>query len=341
MKKSVETIINVVFWLLIVSLLSWLFNSIFSYNNIQEYVLNGVVGNLLFLPGLAFSYYIFYIFLIPLIQKKKIFKGVVLMFTSSVFAATIIILILMQIRIMGINMMGMNIKVIIQFSILTFIMGIIGVAIKGSILWVSSISEKKALEKKHSESKTALLLLKAQLNPHFLFNSLNNIDILIEENPKTASEYLKKLSDILRYVLYETKEDKTDLAKEIAQIKSYVELQKIRTANQRYVNFNVNGEIAEQQIAPMIFLPFIENAFKHSKNKTIDNAIDISFEVSNGSVKMVCKNYYEAGQLEVVKNEGLGIETIEQRLNLLYPEKHKLAIDKTENWFNVTLSIEW
>jgi LytS/YehU family sensor histidine kinase len=191
------------------------------------------------------------------------------------------------------------------------------------------------------ESKNALLLLQAQINPHFLFNSLNNIDILIEETPKIASEYLKKLSDILRYVLYETKEDETGLAKEIDQIKSYIELQQIRTNNPRYVSLIIKGEIKEQRIAPMIFIPFIENAFKHCKNKTIDNAIDIEFDIQDKRIKMVCKNYYEANQLEVIKNEGLGNETIKQRLNLIYPKNHELIIDKTEHWFKVTLIVNF
>jgi len=203
--------------------------------------------------------------------------------------------------------------------------------------WLKDRIIKSDLEKE--KLTTQLELIKSKINPHFLFNSLNNIDILIEETPNIASEYLKKLSDILRYVLYETKEVETELANEITQIKSYIELQKIRTNNSRYVNFTIKGELKEQKIAPMIFLPFIENAFKHSKNKTIDNAIDIEFVINEDKIKMVCENYYEGNQLEIIKTEGLGIETIQQRLNLVYPNNHELIIDKTEHWFIVTLSI--
>ena len=228
----------------------------------------------------------------------------------------------------------------VSFTILLILFGIIGGGIKSFILFRNSLIEGIELHKKHLESKVALIMLQAQLNPHFLFNSLNNIDVLVEENPKTASEYLKKLSDILRYVLYETHENETELSKEIDQIKSYMELQKIRTDNPHYVNFSIKGELKDQKIAPMIFIPFVENAFKHCKNKSIENAINIEFEISKESIKMICKNYYEAKQLEIIKNEGLGIETIKQRLNLLYPKNHQLVIDKTENWFNVSLSIQ-
>lgn len=186
---------------------------------------------------------------------------------------------------------------------------------------------------------TQLELLKSKINPHFLFNSLNNIDILIEENPKIASDYLSKLSDILRFVLYETKDDELFIGQEIEQIKNYIELQKIRTNNTRFINFNIKGEINKQKIAPMLFIPFIENAFKYCKNKNIENGINVEFEIHSDYVKMHCKNYFESNQIEVTKNEGLGIETIKQRLNLLYPKNYELVIDKSEHWFNVTLSI--
>ncbi len=218
--------------------------------------------------------------------------------------------------------------------------GIFAGVLKGIILWMLDVSEKRALQKKQLKSENALLLLKAQLNPHFLFNSLNNIDILIEESPKIASDYLKKLSDILRYVLYETKEDETTLAREIEQISNYIELQKIRTANASYVDFEIEGAVGDQKIVPMIFLPFIENAFKFSKNKVIENAIVIRFEVTKEYVHMLCKNYYEVHYLNVLKNEGLGIETIRQRLKLLYPGKHEMNIEELENWFTVSLKIE-
>ncbi len=233
-----------------------------------------------------------------------------------------------------------NIERVTSFSIIILFFGILGGAVKFFVLSRNSFVDALEFNKNHLESKNALLLLQAQLNPHFLFNSLNNIDILVEENPKTASDYLKKLSDILRYVLYETKEDETGLSKELEQIKSYIELQKIRTDNPHYVNFTITGELNDQKIAPMIFIPFIENAFKHCKNKTIENAIIIKFELGKDKVKMLCRNYFEENRLEIIKNEGLGIETIKQRLNLLYPKNHTLMIDKTDNWFNVSLSID-
>ena len=205
-------------------------------------------------------------------------------------------------------------------------------------LWEESLKKAK-LEKEKFHAQ--LELLKAKLNPHFLFNSLNNIDVLIEENPKSASEYLTKLSDILRYVLYEAKENDTLLVNELGQIKSYVELEKIRTDNPHFVNLSIKGEIGNQKIAPMIFVPFIENAFKHSKNKSVENAIQIEFDIHPDHIKMVCKNHYDPTHTEILKNDGIGIYVMKQRLNLLYPENHELSIDKSGQWFIVTLIIKF
>lgn len=348
MRKSVEVLINVVFW----TIISYLILSFhLSLQNgmthltspnapgikfFDDYFLHNYPKYLLNLKIPFVCFYFFYFILVPKFLGKKQILKFSLFAILTIFVSTVII----KIDACPQQYSRFTWQNVSEAFNLALLSALFGCLIKGLILWIKSISEKKAIEKKHLESKTSLLLLKAQINPHFLFNSLNNIDILIEESPRTASEYLKKLSDILRYVLYEIKEDKTELVKEIAQIRNYIELQKIRTDNSRYINFNVLGELKSQKVAPMIFLPFIENAFKHSKNKTIDNGISIEFQLKENNVKMVCKNYYEANQHNVIKNEGLGIETIKQRLNLLYPETHELIIDKTEHWFSVTLRIK-
>jgi two-component system, LytTR family, sensor kinase len=340
MKKSLEVIFNLILW----SIITYMF---YYYAKTNAHIAANAVNNygMFHIPYLDFvvfftlvppivNFYLFYLILIP---KLLVRKKIALFFTFAIISS---VLIGYAYRLTyGAN--GTHLGNLVFFTVMALFWGIIGSAIKGIFLWIDSLAERRTLEKEKLISKNALLLLQAQINPHFLFNSLNNIDILIEESPKVASEYLKKLSDILRYVLYETKEDKTDLVKEIDQIKSYIDLQKIRTSNPHYVNFNIVGKLNDQKIAPMIFIPFIENAFKHSKNKTIDNAIEIEFVINDKKVKMTCKNYYESTQLEIIKNEGLGNETMKQRLNLLYPKNHKLVIYKTDNWFNVTLSIDF
>ncbi len=289
-----------------------------------------------FFPVFVVIFYVFYFWLLPRFLFKKRFAKFFLLSIAIILGATVLnvgIVVLLDRGMLGVW------EASISSALLLLLSALLSCLLKGSLAWVRSVSERKALQKKHLESQTALLLLKAQMNPHFLFNSLNNIDVLIQENPGVASEYLKKLSDILRYVLYETREDETDLSRELDQIENYIELQRIRTDNPHYVRFQVTGDIQNRKIAPMIFLPFIENAFKHSHNKTMENAIDIEFELLPNQIKMVCKNYFEASPKEIVKNEGLGIETIKQRLNLLYQGRHQLLVDSSGSWFSVHLII--
>jgi len=182
-------------------------------------------------------------------------------------------------------------------------------------------------------------LVKSQLDPHFLFNTLNNIDVLILKDATEASNYLNKLSDIMRFMLFETKTDKIFLSKEIEYIEKYIALQKIRTANSNYINFEVKGVSNSQTIAPMVFLPFIENAFKHTIDKKMDNAINIRIIIQKDSIQFECKNKFNPNRKLKQENNGLGNTLIEKRLNLLYSEKHILEVEKGKGQYSVRLTI--
>lgn len=215
--------------------------------------------------------------------------------------------------------------------------GIIGSLFRGFITWYSEIRVKEQLIRKNMQ--TELALLKAQINPHFLFNTINNIDVLIEKDPKTASRYLKQLSEMMRFMLYETSSDFIPLGKELDYISKYIELQKIRTANERFVNLSISGKNDNLKIAPAILISFIENAFKHSTNKKIEDAINISIEISGNGLTFNCRNYFDNSRSFEQEKSGLGIDLIKQRLKLLYNEKHQLDIVKSENQFEVRLKI--
>jgi two-component system, LytTR family, sensor kinase len=336
MKKSLEVSLNLVFWVIITYLFYYDYvtrlGMSFDKNFGMFHIPNLVFVLFFSLIGPLIIFYLFYFIFVPkLLVQKKFF-----LFITSAIISSILVGCSLRLTIGG-NAAPLN--KFIFLTTMALVWGIVGGAFKGVFLWRNSVADKKELEKKHLENKNALLLLQSQINPHFLFNSLNNIDILIEDNPKIASDYLKKLSDILRYVLYETRGDETDLENEILQIKSYIDLQKIRTDNPHYVNFKILGELKGQKIAPMIFIPFIENAFKHSNNKAIENAIDIEFEIRGNKIQMVCRNYFELNHLEVIQSEGIGNETVKRRLNLLYPDNHELVIEKAENWFTVRMTI--
>jgi LytS/YehU family sensor histidine kinase len=171
-----------------------------------------------------------------------------------------------------------------------------------------------------------------------LFNTLNNIDVLITKNAEKASSYLNQLSDIMRFMLYETKTEKILLSKELAYVQKYIELQKIRTVNPDFVYFNVEGETTYDYIAPMVLIPLVENAFKHAINLKHGNVINIKVWVKKSIIGFECENKYQEST-EKSEHGGLGNELIKKRLELLYANRHTLEIIKKETIYKVKLII--
>jgi two-component system, LytTR family, sensor kinase len=222
------------------------------------------------------------------------------------------------------------------------------IAVPSSILGVvagslkRSAAVKKEVEKleKHNV-KTELELLKAKINPHFLFNTINNIDGLIAKEPAFASKYLNQLCDLLRFMVYEANSDKIALVDEIDYIKKYVELQRIRSANPNFVNLSISGEILEQKIPPMLFISIVENAFKYVVGKSKDKAIDMIFDISSSAVEFTCRNSYSRDAAANSEKGGQGISLMTQRLDLLYGKRYKIdtKINQEEMYYETRLTI--
>jgi two-component system, LytTR family, sensor kinase len=140
-------------------------------------------------------------------------------------------------------------------------------------------------------------------------------------------------------MLYETMAEKILLSQEIEYIEKYIALQKIRTANEHYVHFSVTGIVGNKMIAPMVFIPFIENAFKHTNNKKLENAITVHIIISNKTIQLVCENKFDSKPTVRQPDSGLGNELIQKRLQLIYPEKHMLEVNKTNEQYTVNLTI--
>ena len=224
------------------------------------------------------------------------------------------------------------------FSVLAFVHGVIALVMNGFISWFSEVKMREELNKKNYDME--LELIKSQSNPHFLFNTINNIDVLIKKDPDQASNYLNKLSDIMRFLLYETKDEKIPLSKELNYIEKYIELQKIRTSNTEYIEYNVEGNVTNETIAPFTLIPFIENAFKHAESKKSDNAINIDIKVEKESVKLSCSNKYIENSLGKIENSnGLGNDLIKRRLMLLYPNRHILKINTDKGIYSANLEV--
>lgn len=206
--------------------------------------------------------------------------------------------------------------------------------------WINTEREKLTLQKENLE--TELKYLKSQINPHFLFNTINSIFVLIHKNPDLAAESLASFSDMLRYQLYECNDPFIPLRKELDFIEDFIELESLRLReDQTELTFEIHQQADQSvQIAPFIILPFVENAFKHvSKGKNKANFIRMHLAVDGERViHLVIENSRGQGKPEI--SSGIGLTNVKRRLNLLYPDKHELVISEHPEIFNVALKLE-
>ncbi len=204
--------------------------------------------------------------------------------------------------------------------------------------WYNKQNDIKALERENLTSNLAML--KFQINPHFLFNTLHNIDTLIHENQENASKSLIKLSDIMRYMLHDAKSELVELEKEVEHLQNYLSLEQLRLKNEKFLNYSINGNSKGINIAPMIMIPFVENAFKHSVDSDIENGITINITIENNSLNFKCENYFDTSDTDKDNTHGIGLNTVKKRLNLIYKEKYNLSIRSDNSIFKVDLKIE-
>jgi two-component system, LytTR family, sensor kinase len=351
MKKSFVILLHVGFWacyfLLIFIVLALYYRSNQNVSDREFRVMNAFKSILLFafIPSAA-SFYLYYFLLFPkFLQQRKIllsiFFGILISLIVAVLGYILLRYFIESGRIIDMDEGGKHgrstaPRTILVMTMIGLLSGGVASVIKGFITWYNEIKLKEILREKNHEME--MLLIKKQFDPHLLFNTINNIDSLILKDAVAASDYLNKLSDIIRFVLYETRTDKILLSKEIEYMEKYIALQKIRTANEHYVHFSVTGSIGDKVIAPMIFIPFIENAFKHTTNKKVERAITIDIFVNDGSVQLICENKYDSKAAQQTSG-GLGNELIQKRLSLIYPERHILEVTNDNEVYRVNLTI--
>lgn len=204
--------------------------------------------------------------------------------------------------------------------------------------WMNSERRNKQIEneKLHAE----LSFLKSQINPHFLFNTLNNIYSLAENKSDLTPIAVMKLSNIMRYVLTEARQDSVPLEKEMQFINDYIELQKIRNTDKTSVGFTVVGDIAGKKISPLILLPFTENAFKYGVSTRELSPINILIESNKNNIHFRIKNNKHNNGKNSLVNTGIGINNTRRRLDLLYPGKYELNIEDEPLTYTINLNIQ-
>lgn len=343
MKRSVIYLLHAGYWLLYTLLIST-FLLLMSKGHMPWRIWSATLflsplALFCFLPGIL-GFYSFYIILFDHFLNKKRHLAFALLAVVFAAASGVITAFLLGLPFSNWYRIAMGKEIFLMtlfLAILAGIHGIIALVLKGFISWYGDIKLKEELNKRNYE--TELALVKSQINPHFLFNTINNIDVLIEKDATKASLYLNKLSGIMRFMLYETKADRIPLQKELDYIEEYIALQRIRTANSHYVQYTIAGEPGNRTIAPMLLIAYIENAFKHAAPRREGHAVNISLSVDGEMITFGCENRYQRIAAGNSVHNGLGNDLLQRRLALLYPGKHTLDISDNEGTYKVHLTL--
>ncbi len=200
-------------------------------------------------------------------------------------------------------------------------------------------NEKKRKELEKEKLSSELALLKNQVSPHFFFNTLNNIYSLIEINTKEAQNAVLQLSKLMRYLLYESEKGDTKLSSEIAFMKNYIDLMKLRISDKVKLSYTFPEEYKDFPFPPLIYIPFIENAFKHGVSYREKSFIEINFAISGNELIFLCRNSVTVKKEENTES-GIGMENATRRLRLIFPDTHHLEINQANQIFEVNLTIQ-
>lgn len=201
-------------------------------------------------------------------------------------------------------------------------------------------SDKYEQAKQEETLKTELSFLRSQISPHFVFNILNNITALARLKSDALEPTVMKLSSLLRYMLYETNEEKVSLQTEIEYLQSYIDLQQQRFGSKAVINITLETGNMALEIEPMLLIPFVENAFKHGISMIEEPQIDISLHIREKTLQFSVSNKYNTDAEEIKdKTSGIGLANVKRRLNLLYGKEHELTISRSGGWYKVFLQL--
>lgn len=343
MKNKGPLAVHILFWSLIFAVLLW--DTFTSTPRPSLYEMNMRLGYFAIINLSIF--YINYTLLIPILVKQKKKYGlymvsIFLLIAVMVVIKTIVASLNSDFFLTYINedngkVIYMELTKYMVFAI--FVSGffvVVSALLKFAIDWFGSeriqrdlVSEKRDME---------LQFLKSQLNPHFLFNSLNNIYSLAYQKSDKTADAILKLSEIMRYMIYESNDSWVALSKEIDYVQSYIELQKLRFKDGAAVELTLNGEIDNQQVVPLILISFVENAFKHGVANDPNDPIRINIIANQKILHFSVTNKKNQYNKDVMG--GVGLNNVERRLQLLYPERYKLNIVNSATHYTTELMLD-
>ena len=332
MKKSRQIILHTIFWIAIILLFMFMAsNGKIVYTTLVVFVYFGLINIAIF--------YINYLFILPTFLNRKKYLWCALAMLILVLVSTFIKCGLAYYfydivikRNAGKHIMDFWDYFFSAVFVSCFFI-FLSTVLKFMADWFLNEKIKSKLE---NEKLTAeLAFLKSQINPHFLFNSLNNIYSLAYQKAEKTPEAILKLSEIMRYMLYESNEDKVALSDEIRYLENYIELQKLRFKDKTYIKFEINGDPQGQKITQLVLISFVENAFKHGVATDIENPLSIILNIVSGKLffqvinKKCNQNKDETG--------GIGLQNVQRRLDLLYKDQYRLHIEDSNDIYNCEL----
>lgn len=330
---------HVLFWAIVTLILS-IIESIDSRFGFWFIITNEILNVLFF----ALVVYFNLLYLIPQYLAQKRFLTYSAWLVFSVVIITPLKMFVFHLKFMGHPELQSGLMDDeLSFFIVTFLVAVVSTVYKIMTDWVTYLRDKQELETQTMQSE--LRFLKSQINPHFLFNTLNNLYALTLKKSDQAPEIVIKLSEMMRYMLYDCNEKRVPLSKEVAYLHNYLDLERLRQGPDAQINFEVIGPIGEQRIAPLLFIPFMENSFKHGLNHHISQGgfVNIRLEIKGDCVHF----HIENSKPEKVpltdpnrRSGGIGLVNVHRRLNLMYSNKYDLKIANTPKLYAVDLKIE-
>lgn len=333
MNQIIKIILHLFYWMVFL-----LFSGIVSFRLAggTDFILQNISTFVFNLVWAAIQFYLFYFFVYRLIGQQRY----ILYFVFSVVAAIGLsaLMIMLFIPLFQLPFIPLW-KEIIPPIIGTFIIGHTGSLLRGFISWFDDLQHKQEMERMIIRNE--LDVLNAQLNPHFLFNTLNNIDALIFRQPQKASESLITLAEIMRYMLHEARRPKVSINQEVVHYQNIIRLQGLRFSSPETIRFGTEVDERNVEVAPLLFLPFIENAFKYAINTGVSPMIDFRLTCREDEICWTSRNQFSPVDGSVgQKTGGIGLSNLKRRLELIYPDRYSLKTQIKGNEFYAELTLK-
>ena len=335
MKRNWQIFLHIVFWVSITSYLMMV-----TYNSGKVSLAAVMVIFLLFGVMNIGLFYLNFLYFIPRYLDTKKYKAYTLALVSSVIVFALVkygftVCFKSLIEAHNDGHMPTFGAYLIGSGLTNVFFLFLSSALKFSVDWFLNERVQRDLENQRLTAELAFL--KSQINPHFLFNSLNSIYSLAYQKSDTTPEAILKLSEIMRYMLYESNDNKVDLEKELLYLQNYIDLQKIRFGNKAFVDFKITGEVGSQKIVPLLLIAFIENAFKHGVASNPSAPIRLLINLDGTRLHFYMENRKHMNNRDT--EGGIGLNNVKRRLDLLYPGKYTLTIQDEPQTYTCELSL--